>query len=81
MGDYEPLEPGPRAPADVARLREEWRAAPMRLRAVWTVYLVAGAVGGFSSSYALTSEYKNWIAWSIALLVLEPVALTCAVRP
>ena len=78
MPEYEPLEPGPRAPAEVARLRQEWQEAPAYLRALWTVYLIVGAVGGFRSGYALTFEYKNWIAWSIALLVLEPVALACA---
>lgn len=76
--EYEPLEPGQREPAEVARLREEWQSAPAYLRALWTIYLIVGAVGGFRSGYALTSEYKNWFAWSITLLVLEPVALTCA---
>ena len=78
MREYEPLEDKPRPPAEVARLREEWLSAPVFMRALWTVYLIVGTAGGFRSGYWLTSEYKNWIAWSIALLVLEPVALTCA---
>jgi hypothetical protein len=71
--DYEPIEPRSGGELTLQRFLAEWRSSPVRLKIILFLYLVVAAFGGLYGGYALTSEYPNWITWSITLLILEPV--------
>lgn len=74
--EYESIDPGTRTPADVELLRSQWLAAPLRFRILMTIYLGISAWGGVIGGHLLTSAYSNWLTWSIALLLLEPVGVS-----
>src|SRR6266850_7126094 len=63
---------------DAARWINEWSRLPLRGRLLLTVYMIIGAFGGLFGSHTVLSEFSHsWIAWAIALVVLEPVGLAC----
>jgi hypothetical protein len=77
MEEYRPIEPGPVTPTEVESLRSQWAEQALRFRAIATIYLVIGAWGGLSGGIFLTRAYSNWLTWSIALLILEPIGVVC----
>jgi hypothetical protein len=73
--EYQPLESGSPPTSIGRRLRAELREAPLRQRIVLPIYLLISGVGGLYGGCALTSAYSNWLTWSVALLIVEPVGV------
>jgi hypothetical protein len=74
-------EQAPRGPARRpdpigARLAAELQAGSPGQRVALALLLGAGAVGGLYGGYALTRATSNWLTWSVALLVLDPIGVT-----
>ena len=66
-------------PSDAARWIAEWSQLPLRGRIVLVIYMGIGAFGGLIGSHTVLAEYpRSWIAWTLSLLILEPIGLVCA---
>ena len=58
--------------------RREWSRRPLPARILFGAVLTIGACGGLIGAEAVTSEFSgSWVAWLLALFVLEPIGLAC----
>lgn len=76
-------QPDPRTESkrreEAVRWVEEWFRLPLRGRILLTTYLIIGAFGGLYGAHTVLDEFsKSWVAWTLSLVVLEPVGLACA---
>jgi hypothetical protein len=39
--------------------------------------LLPASLGGLYGGYALAHEIHHWIAWAVALIIVEPIGLGC----
>lgn len=68
-----------RQESEAVRWVQEWFALPIPNRILIGVYLGVGAIGGIYGGHTLIQRYgHSWVAWIIAIIILEPIGLTCA---
>jgi len=75
--EYQPITPNYVTDSRLLELLEWRRAARLRYRVLVATYLAVGAFGGLFGGHALVTEYGNWLAWAISLMILEPAGLAC----
>jgi hypothetical protein len=64
--------------SDADEWRREWSRGPVAARIFFAAVLVIGTCGGLVGAEAVTTEFpQSWVAWLLALAVLEPVGLVC----
>ena len=65
--------------SDADEWRSEWLRRPLFARIIFSTFLIIGACGGFLGADSLIHEFsRSWVAWVVAMAVLEPVGLACA---
>lgn len=65
--------------SEAVRWVQEWFALPILDRILIGVCLAVGAIGGIYGGHTLIQRYgHSWVAWLIAIIILEPIGLTCA---
>ncbi len=73
----DPIQPGePRSPL-AARLLEEWRDSPLRVRVFLCVLTGLAGVGCLYGGYAISHESPGWVSWLLTILILEPLGVAC----
>ena len=64
--------------ADDDRVYRELGGLGFSTRALLLLYSLAGAYGGLYGGYLLLHETSHWAAWLVALVILEPIGVACA---
>lgn len=58
-------------------MQRELADLSLRDRVVLVAYLLPAGVGGVYAGAMLLDLGETWVAWSVALLIVEPIALAC----
>ncbi|SRR6266851_2264438 len=79
MDDYspEPIEPSgsSRLAAEAEELFWSVDNLPRTARVLWSIFMLVMAWSCLWGAYAITSEFRHWVAWAFAVILLEPIGI------
>jgi len=73
----EPIEPSgsPRLAAQAEELLWDVESLPRVIRFACSIFMLLMAASCLWGAYAITAEFRHWVAWAFAVILLEPVGI------